>query len=623
MSIAEELGATLDARMVGDLAGSGPFERGVGYWEDRRVQTVDEENGRLCATVRGTMPYRVGLWFEDGELAWDCTCPAAEDGSFCKHCTAVALSLLYADEPGDWVGARPSAEPADRDAERDADLLGQYVRRLEPGRLAEIVLSQTDADWRLREQLLLEARSEHGMGPNLARWRERIDGAFSFGEMDRWGHAQYRDVADWFDSVNTVIDALADLSAAGHRGAAAELLEHAYVRADLAMGEIYDEDGSVAYASERLAELHLEACESGSLDPVELAKRLANLELRCELEAFTRSAVRYAEVLGSAGLAAFREAVEPSWRQIDQSEGRRHDQDYGAYGRQYRARQAMIGWALATGDPDALVEAHRRERILPGETLLIAQAYESAGRHGEAVEWARTGLSGLGHGSWHASELRDFLARKLREQGNAGAAVDLYWNAFTASPSLHACRTLSQQDDRPDSPDWLERCLRHLRSRLGAGSFTVPPSLPADVMTTAADAAPEAACVLAEILLYEGLTEEAWEVALQHGVSRTLWMTLARIREETAPRDSIAIYEPQALAVIKRKVAKDYHIAVELMARIRRLACDAGEPALFDSLLHHVRTVHKAKRRLQSELAGLEPLADTCPDTSRDARELA
>jgi uncharacterized Zn finger protein len=32
------------------------------------------------------VPYNVELWVDDGEPTWSCTCPAAEDGSFCKHC---------------------------------------------------------------------------------------------------------------------------------------------------------------------------------------------------------------------------------------------------------------------------------------------------------------------------------------------------------------------------------------------------------------------------------------------------------------------------------------------------------------------------------------------------------
>ncbi|WP_428122656.1 SWIM zinc finger family protein [Candidatus Poriferisodalis sp.] len=51
--------------------------------------------------VRGTVPYIVELWTDNGEPRWSCTCPAAKDGSFCKHCVATALTLLpRSSEPG-------------------------------------------------------------------------------------------------------------------------------------------------------------------------------------------------------------------------------------------------------------------------------------------------------------------------------------------------------------------------------------------------------------------------------------------------------------------------------------------------------------------------------------------
>lgn len=567
---------------------------------DGHVQSVAEENGRLRAIVRGTVPYRVELWFDGDELLWNCTCPAAEDGSFCKHCTAVALSLLYADELADGLDAPTARDSSGRSGDPDGELLGRFVRELDPDRLAEIVLRQAAGDWRLREQLLGEARAAQGRGLDVPKWRRRINSAFDIG-----GFVYYREAADWAEGVNDVIDALADLADAGHGEETIELVEHAYRRANKALDNIDDSDGWLTAISERLADLHLQACEVSSVDPVKLAKRLTKLELNFELDGFHRSAATYAKVLGPAGLAAFRKAVEPKWRQIDPA-----NDDWSTG--DFHLRQAMIGWALATGDPDALIEAHRRERIHPTGMLEIAEAHEAAGRGDGAIQWARKGLAGLGHGSWQADGLRDFLARKLREQGEPGAAIDLYWNAFTAQPSLEACRSLPQQDQRaPDKrSDWVERCVRHLRSRLGTEVPAVS-SVPPDVMGPGAPAAPHEAIVLAEILLYEGRAADAWAVALQHGTSWQMWMTLARARETTAPRDSIAIYESQALAIINRKKPDQYRVAVDLMSRIRRLAAGADEPELFDSLLHQVRTVHKAKRRLQSELGDMAPLTDT------------
>lgn len=105
-----------------------------------------------------------------------------------------------------------------------------------------------------------------------------------------------------------------------------------------------------------------------------------------------------------------------------------------------------------------------------------------------------------------------------------------------------------------------------------------------------------------EILLYEGLVDEAWEAAAEFGCTTPMKLTLARFREQTHPLDAISVYEPQALAIIGLKRPDRYRGAVDLMERIRRLAGAAGEAERFTSLLKRVRTEHKLKRRLMAEI---------------------
>ena len=173
--------------------------------------------------------------------------------------------------------------------------------------------------------------------------------------------------------------------------------------------------------------------------------RLVELELTSELDGFCRSAAVYADILGEAGLAAFRARLEPHWQRTgaeadDWSDNR------------YVVRQAMAGWAVGIGDPDALIEAHRRDQILPGDVLEIAQALDGAGRVDEAVAWARQGIAESGSRAQEAGDLREFLARKLRERGDGQAAVQLFWQAFASAPSLSAYRRLIEEDD---GQDWL------------------------------------------------------------------------------------------------------------------------------------------------------------------------
>ena len=591
------LAEVFDAATVARLAGPFVYPRGAMYVRDGRVEQAEVRDARMGATVRGTMPYFVELWADRGRPRWSCTCPAAEDGSFCKHVVAAALSLVPGESPrlivslagdGRRRGGSATGRPSESDTDRE---LADFVRGLPPDRLVEVVLDRAAADWRLRERLLADARAARGAGPDLAEWRRRIDRAFR--ASSRRGFVTYDEAPGWAAGVDEVIDALDDLCDAGHHDAAARLAEHAHRRADKSMQYVDDSDGWLSGFSERLSDLHLRACEAGAPDPVELAERLVKLELTSELDGFHRSASAYAGVLGESGLAEFRARLEPHRKRTAKA-------TEGWSGDTFAVRQALVGWALGTGDPDALIEAHRRDRMLPDDVLEIAGALDRAGRGDEAVAWARRGLAEGGSRPWQVGDLREFLARKLRDRGDEPGAVELFWQAFVSGPSLSAYRRLLTEDDRED---WLRRCSEELRRALaGVSGGAADSTTPRAAFGTPPPAVPAAAGALVDILLYEGQVDAAWDAAQAYGCRAPMWLTLARAREETHSLDAVVVYEAAALEIIDRKDAKQYQSAVDLMVRLRRLADSAGRPDRFASLLEQVRTEHKAKRKLKGLL---------------------
>ncbi len=550
------------------------------------------------------MPYLVELWGDVGRPQWSCSCPAAEDGSFCKHCTAAALSLGVDEASGAGVGpplvsvagsGRPKSRPDDAGFEPNAgDELAGFVEDLGPGRLAEIVLEAAESDWRLRERLLAEARAARGAEIDLAGWRRRIDQAFADRDFMHHGFVTYQTAAGWAASVGEMIDAVEDLCDSGHHDAAARLAEHAHRRADEAVDYVDDSDGWITVISERLSDVHLRACEEGSPEVSELAARLVEMELASELGGFYRSAATYAEILGETGLAAFREHLEPHRERVERKAASdKYSSEVFAW------RQALVGWAHGTGDPEALIEAHSHGSMLADDMLEIARALDRAGRGDEAFAWARRGMADWGGRPHQVGGLRDFLALKMRGRGDDQAAVKLYWEAFVADPSLSAYRRLL---DEGAGEDWLRRCRDHLDRVLERVPADTARLTPENAFGVLPPPVPGAAAALMEILMYEGLAEAAWDVARQHGCGSQMWLTIARALENTRPLDSIAVYEPAALAIIDAKKADRYQSAVDLMVRIRRLADSAGKPRRFESLLSRVRTEHKAKRKLKSLL---------------------
>lgn len=553
--------------MLADLRS---FTRGLVYLRERRVE-IDEGGGDpVTAVVRGSMPYRVELR-RDPKVAWSCTCPVGQDGGFCKHCVAVALA-----EAGPERGPTQSKRTKGRAEEPD---LRTYVAGLDSDALVDLVMEQVESDWRLRERLTERAVTAGGGSLDRRTWKHRIDAVFG----DRRHFVSYAEAGGWAEDIFNVIAALDDLVGAGHAAAVVQLAEHAHRRADAAVQYVDDSDGCLTDISGRLGELHLRSCDEARPDPVELAGRLADLELSSELDTFHRAAATYADVLGPDGIAAYRRVVEPKWRAAKKQKDR---YAHGAFA----AIQAMIGVAQAGGDPDDLIAVRTGDLRIPDDYLEIAQALVEVGRLDEAIDWARRGLDAFADRHWQTPPLREFLAALLRAGGDVVGAEALWWEAFDGHPSIEGYRKVLAETVDVDRVK--DQAVDLLRARLEAGDTegrTRNPLLERSPATT-----------LVEILLYEGRAEDAWSTASTHGCDDRTWMTLARARETTHPLDAIPIYERAMAAQIDTKKNGGYRAAVDLLARIRTLATKAGEPQRFTDLLAAVTAEHARKRNLMA-----------------------
>lgn len=578
----------LGPAVIADLAGPRSYARGVGYRHDGRVEVQRVTEERVEAVVRGTVPYQVDLGVADGGLHWSCSCPVGEDGEFCKHCVAVALAVADTTRTGgdDATGRRSKRQSRRRSApERPVIDLPGYVASLDHARLVDVALEQAEADWRLRERLFAAAAAAAGAGIDEGAWRSRLDAVFA--PYDDF--VPYREAGGWAAEVNEVIASLGELVDAGHAAAVVALAERAHRLADAAVQYVDDSDGWLSDISSTIGDLHQRACLDSRPDPVGLAGRLVALELDSELDAFHRAAVTYADVLGDQGLAEYRRIVEPRWKAL------RTTSDRGSTER-FRLREAMTGVALVGGDPDDLIAVQQDDLRTPDAYREIVEALRSAGRIDDAVDWARRGLEAHRDRPWQTPPLQDQLAELLSASGDTDGAVEVYSRAFDQHPSLDAYRRLlAGAAPAGRSDDARVRAIDRLHAR-------VEQRRPEDVSSRSVlTSTPVAALV--DILLFDGAVDAAWKVATGHGASDRQWMTLARTREADHPLDAIVVYERETYAQIDTRKNTGYRNAVDLLARIRMLTGQAGEPDRFESLLAEVRARHKPKRNLMALLA--------------------
>lgn len=155
-----------------DLAGTTAFGRGEEYFSVGAVGRLRATDDKITAKVEGTATYQVELRDDDGDLAYDCTCPRAADGYFCKHCVAVGLAWLaeQAAETKPKVGKAKRRDPW-----RD---IKEYLTTQAPETLIELLLDVAQRDDRLYQSLLLKAERTAGGSGNVAKaFRRAIDGA--------------------------------------------------------------------------------------------------------------------------------------------------------------------------------------------------------------------------------------------------------------------------------------------------------------------------------------------------------------------------------------------------------------------------------------------------------------
>ncbi len=440
-----------------------------------------------------------------------------EDGTFCKHCVAVALVSA-----GAAIGVE-RAEPR-RD---EADSIGVYLSGLDRARLVELLVEQAQQDQSFRERLLIQVAAASGKPIDVRDRRRRLMLAFGRGRF-----IDYREAPSWAASVHEVLGELGDLLDAGYTSEVAGLVEYAHGRAEKAIRHVDDSDGWITDISVRLGELHVRACAAAGFAPDALAQRLAKLEIGSELDTFHRAALTYSDILGPTGIDEYRRMIEPRFAALASEEDWSHER--------FRVRNARIGVALAARDPDELISVKANDLRVPDDYEEIARLLAGCDRVEEAVSWCERGLVEHADRSWQLVPLRECLAELHRERGEADAAIDVFRTGFEHQPSLDSYRRFMREVDKAGD---------HERGQADAFEY-LNRSLDDAVRTGSEPHIEHVTATIIEVLLYEGDTDGAWRVASERGCHQRLWMQLARAREQSHPDDAIPIYEREVESFI-------------------------------------------------------------------------
>lgn len=387
-----KLSQALDKATVVGLASAPSYERGLAYLEAGRVGPLRASAGRLGATVQGSEDYLVELRAEGEKLRFSCSCPIGREGTFCKHCVAVALA---------WLGEHDDPAPTLDDARA-------HLQTLPQSELVELLIDHAHDDEALARKLLLQtAQAAGGAAADVASLRTLIEQAFAYRDF-----VPYREVWGYVRGVEEATDALEALLEQGRRGDVVELAEHALKLAERALDHIDDSGGQMGDAIARIEELHLDACSKARPDPEALAERLFAWELDGPWDVFDQAVVRYAEVLGDTGLARYRELAEEAWAKVPKLAPGEDSRE--RYSSRFRITRIMQALAQSSGNLADLIAVEERDLSIGYRFLQIAELCREHGEDDAALGWAERGMAAFAEDP--DPRLRAFLIEEYRRR---------------------------------------------------------------------------------------------------------------------------------------------------------------------------------------------------------------
>ena len=251
------------------LAGAAAFRRGEECFSAGAVGPLRATDDKITARVQGNEAYQVELRDDDGDLAYDCTCPRAADGYFCKHCVAVGLAWLAKNSATPKSG-NASGKKKRRDPWRD---IKDFLDTQPQEALVDLLLDVAQRDDRLYQSLLLKAERVAGGGNVVKAYRRAIDDA-----SNTHGFIDWHEVRTFAGNLDQVADSLAELLKPDTAAMLVDLAEYAIERIEGTLEQVDDSNGEVAGIVCRLGEMHLEACAMAKPDAAALAERLFRLE---------------------------------------------------------------------------------------------------------------------------------------------------------------------------------------------------------------------------------------------------------------------------------------------------------------------------------------------------------
>lgn len=569
------------------LAGAPAFERGEEYFAAGTVGRLRITDDKVEARVAGTSSYRVILEADGGELVWDCSCPRAADGYFCKHCVAVGFAWLAECESDDG-GDVPKAKSGRKARSDPWRAIHEYLETQSPATLIDLLTEAAQRDDRTFESLRLKAERTGGSARAIAAFRGAIDRATDIAGFVDWHRA-----GGFSGDLDALANSLAELLTPDSAAMLVELAEYAIERIENSLEQVDDSDGGAGEVVVGLGDLHHEACRMARPDPAALAVRLFRLQTTLPIGLCSFDPLTYRDVLGDAGMRRYRELLAAEWSTIKPSASAERFEP-----RRFQITHLMEMLAKADGDTEQLVAIKAHDLSSAHRYLEIAEIWASARRDDQALEWAERGLAAFPQRQ--DNRLRDFVAAAWLKRGRRDEALQLTWIQFEEAPSLELYKKLHGVAALIGAwPAQRQRALA-LVDALGERQVGRPGWQPAPAIGRS---------LRIEIALWEEDLDSAWVAANAGACSQHLLIRLAERLARSRPDDAVALYRRVVPPIIEQTGNRAYEEAARLIRKIGGLMKKQKQAGQFREYVAELRVRYKPKRNFIKLLDGIADAA--------------
>ncbi len=529
-----------------ELAGPAAFKRGQGYWRAGRVALSKVSATALAGEAHGTETYRLWLKHTKGDWQWDCSCPAADGGAFCKHLVAAVLTAREEGPDADDAATKPK-----RRAKQD-DLL-TFLRAQPAARLAGWLQALANEDRDVEKRLLLHRAAEQpgALKAALAKL------------LNTGGFLDYRRAVAYANRLHTAIEQLTDVLARDPAECRA-LCEYTLGRLFKIYGKSDDSAGAIGEVLGSVAELHREACAVAP-PGVALVKPLRALMSNDGWGVLALP--DYWDALQSAGQAAYAKLVLAEFEQLPPPL-----KDGGHFDESFELCRRSEELARCAGDFDLLQRVLRRDLSHEWQHFRVLESLREFGRAREALAWAELAVKQFPRDG----RLRAALAECLAESGMDEEALEQAWQHFCQRPFDESWDALKRYAKKT-WPSWRQRALEYV------------------IAAEQGDAT-----VRLVLLLHDGDVQAAIGVADTHAVAAHMLHTLAQRLRRSDPAIAGAFYLRLARQQAEHlRSASDYpRLVAHLKEASKLLPAENWRP-----LLDSVRQNHARKPKLMGLLA--------------------